>query len=126
MVRSKENAESVEDLRKDEVVWLTFLLIIYKLFRINLKNLVKNKLFICKEYHIQPSEIDKFVYYEYEWILEEINILQKEQEKQNEKQQEDLDGMKKSMNFSTLMNGIGKNMPNMSNMKMPTVNVPKF
>ena len=45
---------------------------IYSTYRINTASLVRNKLFICKEWHVQPSEIDKMPYYEYEQILEEI------------------------------------------------------
>lgn len=102
---------------------------IYMMFRINMKNLVKNKLYICKEYHIQPSELDKMVYYEYEWILEEINILQKEQEKQNEAQQKEYDSMKKNMNMGQMMNNMKSSMPNMGSMKMPNMGqlkIPKF
>ena len=94
---------------------------IYSMFRIDLRNLVKNKLYISKEYHIQPSEIDKFVYYEYEWILEEIKILQKEQEKQQESQSKEYESMRKSMNPNSMMNNI--KMPDFS---MPQVHIPKF
>jgi len=41
--------------------------------------LVRNKLLICKEYNIQPSELDRMAFYEYEQILEEINIIQKDE-----------------------------------------------
>lgn len=102
---------------------------IYMMFRISLKNLVKNKLYICKEYHLQPSEIDRMVYYEYEWILEEINILQKEQEKQNEAQQKEYDSMHKNMNPNSMMRNMQSSMPNMGSMKMPNMGqlkVPKF
>lgn len=91
------------------------------MFRIDLKNLVKNKLYICKEYHIQPSELDKLVYYEYEWILEEIKILQKEQEKQQEAQSKEYESMRKYSNPSSMMNNF--KMPNLS---MPQVHIPKF
>ena len=36
------------------------------MYRIDLENLVRNKLYICKEYHIQPSEIDRMMYFDYE------------------------------------------------------------
>ena len=66
------------------------------------------------------------VFYEYEWILEEINIIQKEQEKQNEAQQKEYDSMRSSMNPSNMMRNASSSMPNMSNMKMPTMQIPKF
>ena len=58
-----------------------------------------------KEYHLQPSEIDRMVYYEYEWILEEINVLQKEQEKHNESQQKEFDSNKKYIKIDIQENG---------------------
>jgi len=73
---------------------------------------------------MQPSEVDKFVYYEFEWILEEIKILQKEQEKQQEEQNKEMG----SMNPSRMMNNMtsGFKMPNLSSMSMPKMNIPKF
>jgi hypothetical protein len=96
------------------------------MFRVSLRNLVKNKLYICKEYHIQPSELDRMVYYEYEWILEEINILQKEQEKQQESQNKEYDSMRSSMNPSNMMKNMHSSIPNYGNIKMPTLQIPKF
>lgn len=81
--------------------------------------MVRNKIYIAKEYHIQPSEIDILPFYEYEYILEEIKLIQKEQEKQQKEQQESFDDMKSNFN-----------MPNFSNMssnfKMPTLNIPNI
>ena len=54
--------------------------------------MVRNKLFICKEWHVQPSEIDRLAFYEYELICEEINIVQKEQEKQQKEQEKQYAG----------------------------------
>ena len=88
--------------------------------------MVKNKLLLCKEYHLQPSEIDRFAYYEYEWILEEINVLQKQQEEENKAQQEQYDNMKQSMNFNSIQNSMRNSMPKMGDMKMPKVSIPKF
>lgn len=77
--------------------------------------MVKNKLFISKEWHIQPSEIDKMVFYEYEWMLEEINIIQKEQEKRN---QED------EAKYAKMQNSYKQ--PKFSMPAMPKYNMPKF
>ena len=129
MVRSNPNANSLKDLKHEEILELMLEHAIYMMFRINLRNLVKNKLFICKEYHLQPSEIDRLYYYEYEWILEEINILQKEQEKQNEAQQKEYDSMRSNMNMGKMMNNMKSSMPNMGSMKMPNMGqlkIPKF
>ena len=83
----------------------------------------KNFLFICKDYHIQPSEINQMPYYQYELYLEEINIIQKEQQKENEKYEKGQSQMMKGMNPNSMMNNVSRNMGNMS---MPKVNIPKF
>ena len=46
--------------------------VLYSIWQVDVRNLVINKLYICKEYHIQPSEIDRMVYFEYEYMEEEI------------------------------------------------------
>ena len=85
---------------------------------VNSEELVKRKLFICREYHIQPSEIDRMRYYEYEIILEEIMKNQKEQEKEQEKQHKQYDSMTNNLNPASF----GKNISNMaSNYKMPSM-----
>lgn len=81
--------------------------------------MVRNKLLICRDYHIQPSELDRMQYFDYEHILEEINVLQKEQEKQNEEQE-------KMMNKIN-PNSMHRSMQNtMSNYRPPKVSIPKF
>lgn len=97
---------------------------LYSMFRVNLRNLVKNKLWIAKDWHICPSEIDKLVYYEYEWMLEEINDHNKEQEKKSKEEQKQYDSMKQSMpNLSNMTRSMQKGMPNMT---LPKVSIPKF
>ena len=99
------------------------------MFRINLRNLVKNKILISKEYHLQPNIIEGLPYYEYEWILEEINIVQKDQETQQQEQTEQYEQMKQSMNVGSMMKDVKSNMNlgNLgSNIKMPKVDIPKF
>ena len=91
------------------------------MFRVNIENLVRNKLYICKEYHIQPSEIDRMMYFDYETMMEEIKQIQTNQEKENEKQQEQYDKMQSNMNPSSMM----RNMQ-MPKMQMPSFSMPKF
>lgn len=104
------------------------------MFRINLENLIKNKIYIAREYHIQPSEIDKIPFYEYEIYLEQMNLIAKKQEEENKKQQEEYEGMRSSMNPAKMMNGMksGMSMPKMPSVsapsmpKMPTISIPKI
>lgn len=90
------------------------------MYKIDLANLVKNKLYICKEYHIQPSEIDRMYFYDYETMMFEIKNIQLEQEKENENQQKQYDDMHKNMNPGSMMSQA------MNSIKMPSVSMPSF
>ena len=111
--------------------------IVYDMYRINLENLIKNKIYIAKEYHIQPSEVDKMPFYEYEIYLEQMNLIAKKQEEENKKQQEEYDNMRSSMNPAKMMNNMNNSismpkMPSASSIsapsmpKMPTISIPKI
>lgn len=107
-----------------EIPWLGSIVI--KTFIVNLRNLTKNKLFICKEYHIQPSEIDRMQFWEYEWYTDEIKEITKEQEKQQKQQEKEHAALTSSMNPSSMMRSAQASMPNVAAPKMPTINMPKF
>ena len=64
---------------------------LYSIWVINLRNLARNKLHICREWHIQPSEIDKLPYYQYEDYLELIQEHNKEEEKRRKEAEEGID-----------------------------------
>lgn len=96
--------------------------LIYATFQINYEQAVKTTLYIGKEYNLARSEILKMPYFEYEIILEEINAIQKEQEKRNKEQEKDQSNMMKQFNPNSMMNNINRNM----NMSMPKVNMPKI
>lgn len=98
---------------------------IYKLFSINLIQLIKNKAALAKNFNIQPSEIDRMQYWEYEFFLDEVNNIIKAENEQQEKQAGDY-------NVNSMMRGINKNMPKMPNTNfyktpsMPKFSTPKF
>lgn len=95
---------------------------LYLLWRVNLRNLVKNKLYICRDWHMQPSEIDKMVYFEYEQILEEINDFNKEQEKRNKQEQQQYDKMMQQSRKNANYNQMYKN----AQSTLPKVHIPKL
>lgn len=107
----------------EQEIYDRYLLLVYAPFRIDIEQMIKNFLYICKDYHIQPSEINKMPYYQYEIYLEEINAIQKEQEKENKRQEKESAAMHKNMNPSSMMKNINSSM---SNMSLPKVNIPKF
>ena len=90
---------------------------VYSLWTINARNLVKNKIFIAKEWHIQFSEIDRLPFYEYEWILEEINIIQKQQEEKNKEEEK---------KYANMQNSFKQPSFNIPKMNMPSLNMPKI
>ena len=101
-------------------------MIVIKTFIINLRNLTKNKLFICKEYHIQPSEIDRMQFWEYEWYTDEIKEISKAQEKEQKRQEKEYSSIQGSMNPSNMMRNVSQSMPSVSMPKMPTIQMPKL
>lgn len=61
---------------------------IFNMFKIDIVNLIKIKVSLAKEFHIQPSEIDKMVFWEYELFMKELNTSVKEDNKRQEKEME--------------------------------------
>ena len=94
---------------------------LYSIWRVDVRNLVRSKLIISRDYHIQPSEIDKMVYFEYEYILEDVNEERKEQEKKNQEDEKKYGNLMGGMNPNSMMRNMNKNMPS-----MPKFNMPKF
>lgn len=82
---------------------------LYLLWKIDVLELIKLKASIAKQFHIQPSEIDRMSYWEYEYFVRYINDMVKEENDEQEKQMSsnDMGGMRKQIN-------------NMSKMKQPT------
>lgn len=95
---------------------------LYSQFQINIENLVQNKVSLVRNFHIQPSEIDRMPYWEYEYFLKFANEQIKEENKQQEEQSEgyDMDSMKRSANSMMKQ----PKMPSMP--KMPSFSMPKI
>lgn len=96
---------------------------------INLREFTKSSLYISREYHISLSDIDKLQFWRYEWYLEEIQKVIKEQEKQNKEQEKQYSGLTSSMNPNNMMRNAQANIPKMPSMSMPsmpTIQMPKF
>lgn len=91
-------------------------LALYSMWSIDIRNLVQNKFIICREYNIQPSEIDKMQMFDYENLIEDIVKYAKKQEEQHKKEQEQYN--KNNFNFNNYTNA-AKN-------AIPKINMPKF
>ena len=99
---------------------------IFGLFRIDLINYIKVKSILAKEFHIQPSEIDRMPAWEYELFMKEINNAVKEENERNQKEMDKAgyDKMQKMSN-PNYMQHMSKQqmskMPNMGSIKMPSM-----
>lgn len=96
---------------------------VFSMFRVDIRNLVKNRLYIAKDFNIQPSEIAKMPFYEYEFLLEDIKEFTEEEKKRN-KEQEDKYG---NMSPSSMLKSAQRSIPSIrppggsSSFKMPKV-----
>jgi sortase (surface protein transpeptidase) len=86
------------------------------MWSIDVRNLVQNKFVICREYHIQPSEIDRMLMFEYEYLLEDIKKYNKQQEEQRKKDEEN--HQFRQPNMSQMMS--------QAQSSMPKISIPKF
>lgn len=89
---------------------------VYSIYKVSVVNSVRNSLFICREYHIQPSEILRMPYWIYEEYLANIKDIQKKEEKEQKDQDKRYNGMMPKM----------PSMPKMSAPSMPKISIPKF
>lgn len=85
---------------------------IYLTLSVNIESSVKNDLFICRDYHIQPSELRQLPYWQYEILIENIQEINKKAEEDEKKRQKN-GGLPE-----------GYKMPTMP--QMPTVSIPKL
>ena len=90
---------------------------IIKLFQVNLLNLIKNKVSLSKNFYIAPSEIDRMYYWEYEYLLEEVNNNIKTENEKNEKEYSKYG----NMSPNSMMKNAQSQMP-----RMPSMNIPKM
>lgn len=93
---------------------------------------IKLKAILAKQYHIQPSEIDKMMFWEYELFIKHLNDATQEE---NDKQQAEMDkyhineymNMTRPGNLGKMTQSVMPKMPDMNMGKMPTsINVGGF
>ena len=62
--------------------------LVAKLFFIDIRNLIYTKSVLLKNFRLLPSEVDRMYYWEYEYLIEDLNKQVKEE---NDNQQAQLD-----------------------------------
>lgn len=93
---------------------------VYSLYQVDVRNLVKNRVYITKNIGIQPNEYRDWPFYEYEFLLEDINEYIEEENKRNSEENDT--GSFKQDKVMRDMKGMMKNAQ--SGFKMPSI--PKF
>lgn len=98
---------------------------IMALWMINIENLVTNKVHLAKNFHIQPSEVDKMPMWEYEMFMKTLNEVVDEENKKQEGEMSkyNIDSYRKMAdpsNMNKMMNPTMPKMPNM-NFSMPKI-----
>lgn len=89
---------------------------IYLLYKIDLNALVRNNLYLSKEYHLSWTEVMSMPFYLYEQFLMEVKLIQKEEEKERKKQEKEQNAKMPKM----------PGMPKIPTPSMPKVNIPHF
>lgn len=79
----------------------------YSQWKLDIKNLVQNKAWLLKNYHLQPSEVDRMAVWEWLEFIDAINELNKQEKYEREKEEK-----KYNQKFKTP--------------KMPTPSIPKI
>lgn len=97
---------------------------LFSLFKIDIINYIKVKSILAKEFHIQPSEIDKMPAWEYELFMQEINALVKEENERNQKEM-DKSGYNKMNDPNYMKKMANSQMPKMNN-SFKTPSMPKL
>ena len=61
------------------------------------------------------------VYFEYEYMLEDIKSEQKEAEKRNKEEEKKYGNIGKTPNYNQMMNNVGRSMPSLPSFSMPKI-----
>lgn len=98
---------------------------IIALWMINIENLITNKVHLAKNFHIQPSEVDKMPMWEYEIFMKTLNEVVDEENKkqQSEMDKYDINSYKKMANPSNMNKMMNQQTPKIPNMNF---SMPKF
>lgn len=103
---------------------------IYALFSVNIFDIISVKAQLSKEFSIQPSELDKMPFWEFEMYLKELERLTKE-ENDRQKAEYDRSGAKDAMKMTKpgamdkMMSNTMSKMPQMPNMN-GKINLPGY
>lgn len=98
---------------------------IFGLFTIDLHNFIYIKAILAKEFHIQPSELERMPAWEYELFMQEINKAIKEDNKRNKEEEDkynvnDMRKMADRRNIDKMTSDSYKKVPNVPSVSSMT------
>lgn len=98
---------------------------IFGLFTIDLQNFIYIKAILAKEFHIQPSELERMPAWEYELFMQEINKAIKEDNKRNKEEEDkynvnDMRKMADRRNIDKMTSDSYKKVPNVPSVSSMT------
>ena len=104
---------------------------VYSLFRVDATDLISIKAQLSKAFSIQPSEIDKMAFWEFELFVKEMERLTKEEQDQQKKEfdtsgAQDAMKMAKPGYMQKMMQNQANMMPKVPNMNMQMPKVIKM
>jgi len=118
-----EIKDTLRTFRLDPTKGNWFEYIIFALFKVDVRDIISIKAQLGKAFGIQPDQLDKMPFWEFEMYVQELEKLVKE-ENDRQKDEYEKSGVGKAMQMADPKN-IGKTtqsmMPKMP--KMPTVNI---
>lgn len=90
---------------------------VYSMFRVDIRSSVKNDIYITKEYHISLTEIWHMPYWLFEYYLDAILKIRKEEDEQQKAQEQEQMSKYKMPDYSKMQQNMGSNfkMPSFSN-----------
>lgn len=71
---------------------------VYSLFQVDIRNLVRNRIYILKGCGLQPDVYASWPFYEYEFFIEDLNAYIEEENKRQEEQEKGQSGGSLSQN----------------------------
>ena len=83
--------------------------------------MVRNKAAIAKYLSIQPSEIDRMYYWEYEYLMEDMNEMMEKEKEQNEGDGEGSVSQQASSTMRDIKKQSSSMLPSMNNIKAPQI-----
>lgn len=97
----------------------------FRIFQIDLMNFFKTRLMLMEQLHVQPSEIDRLPYYEYEYSIDLYEEILKERKQEQDKQ---MQAQKAEYGDPSKMGGnlINKAKSGFRTPSMPKITMPKI